>query len=110
MAQNPDPLIGGLIAIADRAVADGALGNRFVETRDVRTFIQDAGCKQDKLRLDYFPAGRPCEPLAVPLQVGDACPDHLNAVGFRLLAQSLKQSRARGTLGKAGIIMAFRNQ
>src|ERR1700733_11292974 len=100
MAQNPDPLIGGLITVADRAVADRALGNRFVETRDVRAFIDDAGSEQDKSRLDYFPAGRRCETLAVPLQLGDACPDHLNAVGLRLLAQSLKQSRTRNTLRK----------
>jgi hypothetical protein len=39
MAQNPDPLIDGLIAVADRA-ADRAFGNRFGETRDVRAFVE----------------------------------------------------------------------
>lgn len=58
MAQNPDPLIGSLVAVADRAVADRAFGNRFVETSDIGAFSDDAGFEQDKPRLDYFPAGR----------------------------------------------------
>src|ERR1700712_3256819 len=107
---KPYPLIGGLVAVADWAVTDGALGDRFVKTRNVGGFIDDASCEQDKPRLDYFRGGGRCETVAVPLQVGEACPDHLNAVGLRLLAQSLKQSRARNTIRKAGIIMGRRNQ
>ena len=51
MAYNPDPLIRGLIAVADRAVAYRTLGYGLVKTFEVRGFVDNAGREQHKLRL-----------------------------------------------------------
>ena len=42
MTEDTDPLIPRLVPVADRAVAYRSLCDRFLDARQVRTFVDDA--------------------------------------------------------------------
>ena len=98
-ADHADLLVGDLIAVADRAVADEAAGERVVVQFLVhrRTAVGDSGREQDAARgrAARSPGRGEQAGLRVALELGDELGLDLRAIFARLVAHPLEQLRAR---------------
>ena len=105
-ADHADLLVGDLIAVADRAIADEAAGQRVVVKLLVhrRAAVGDAGREQDGARRRAARAPGRGEQAAflVALELGHELGLDLRAIFARLVAHPLEQLLARDPVGKAG--------
>jgi hypothetical protein len=71
-AEHPDPPVGRLVAVANRAVSDRVGVRLVLFPFDARGFVDKPGGQQDETRLDLRPLFQPCgEPAVTTVQRGD---------------------------------------
>ena len=107
VADHADLLVGHLIAVADRAVADQAAGERLVVKLLVhrRPAVGDSGGEQHLARDHRAFAPFGLEALLDDVEPGDPAGDDRGAVFLRLLLHPLDQLLAGNAVGIAGMVV-----
>ena len=112
-AEHRDPAVGDFISVADRAVAQPAIGQRLL----MRSLVQHRGTpvhharrQQDRTRGNSGASHRRDEPIAVPHDAVDPAIAQIGMINACLLAHPHQQVVSRYAIGKTGVIACQRDQ
>ena len=111
-ADHTHLLVGDLVAIAHRAIAQQPAGQCLVVELFVDAFrpvVDYPGGEQDAARAIFLVLAADDEPRAVPLQIGHPLGLTHRAIFSRLLAHPVEQILAVDAFGKAGVVVAGRD-